>query len=217
LHYPYFELYRKQVIKQADMVLALLLRGDAFSREEKARNFAYYEQLTVRDSSLSACIQSAVAAKVGQMDLAYDYLGEAALIDLDDLQHNTRDGLHIASLAGAWLALVLGFGGMRDHGGDGEGARGLTFAPRLPAAITRLSIRLVYRGRRLRVSFNSQEATYELARGEALELEHHEERFTLETGRPQTRPIPPMEAGPAPTQPPGREPLRPRVKLAQSE
>jgi alpha,alpha-trehalose phosphorylase len=98
LHFPYFDLYRKQVVKQADLVLALHLRGDAFSAEQKARNFAYYEALTVRDSSLSACTQAVIAAEVGHLELAYDYFAEAALMDLDDLEHNTRDGLHIASL-----------------------------------------------------------------------------------------------------------------------
>ena len=96
LHFPYFDLYRKQVVKQADLVLAMHLRGDAFTDEEKARNFAYYEALTVRDSSLSACTQAVIAAEVGHLGLAYDYLAEAALMDLDDLEHNTRDGLHVA-------------------------------------------------------------------------------------------------------------------------
>ena len=100
---------------------------------QKARNFAYYEALTVRDSSLSACTQAVIAAEVGHLDLAYDYFAEAALMDLDDLEHNTRDGLHIASLAGAWIAAVAGFGGMRDHGGR------LSFAPRLPPALSRLA------------------------------------------------------------------------------
>ena len=109
-------------------MLALHWRGDAFTDEEKARDFAYYEALTVRDSSLSACTQAVIAAEVGHLELAYDYFAEAALMDLHDLEHNTRDGLHIASLAGAWIAAVAGFGGMRDH--DGE----LTFAPRLPPA-----------------------------------------------------------------------------------
>ena len=95
-------------------MLALHLRGDAFTAEQKARNFDYYEPLTVRDSSLSACTQAVIAAEVGHLELAYDYFGEAALIDLDDLEQNTRDGLHIASLAGAWIAAVAGFGGMRD-------------------------------------------------------------------------------------------------------
>ncbi len=107
-------------------MLAMHLCGDAFTDEEKARNFAYYEPLTVRDSSLSACTQAVIAAEVGHLDLAYDYFAEAALMDLDDLEHNTRDGVHIASLAGAWIAAVAGFGGMRDH--DGE----LSFTPRLP-------------------------------------------------------------------------------------
>ena len=113
LHFPYFQLYRKQVVKQADLVLAMYLRPDAFSAEQKAANFAYYEPLTVRDSSLSACVQGVMAAEVGQLDLAHDYLAEAALMDLRDVEHNTSDGLHMASLAGAWLALVAGFGGLR--------------------------------------------------------------------------------------------------------
>src|SRR5205823_3264639 len=154
LHFPYFDLYRKQVVKQADLVLAMHLRGDAFSDEEKARNFDYYERLTVRDSSLSACGQAVVAAEVGHLELAYDYFGEAALIDLDDLQHNTRDGLHTASLAGTWIAAVAGFGGMRDHGGA------LSFRPRLPPELTRLAFGLSFRGRQLRVEIDQARATY---------------------------------------------------------
>ena len=126
LHFPYFDLYRKQVVKQADLVLAMHLCGSAFTAEQKARNFDYYERLTVRDSSLSACTQAAIAAEIGHLDLAYDYLGEAALMDLRDLEHNTRDGVHIASLAGTWVALVSGFGGLRDADGT------FSFAPRLP-------------------------------------------------------------------------------------
>ncbi len=117
LNYPYFDLYRKQVVKQADLVLAMHLRGDAFSPDAKARNFTYYEALTVRDSSLSACPQAVLAAEVGHLDLAYDYFAEAALADVQDLHHNVRNGLHIASLAGAWIVAVAGFGGMRDHDG----------------------------------------------------------------------------------------------------
>ena len=127
LHFPYFELYRKQVVKQADLVLAMHLSGDAFTAEQKAANFDYYERLTVRDSSLSACTQAAIAAEVGHLDLALDYLREAALMDLGDLEHNTRDGVHIASLAGTWVALVSGFGGLRF--GDANGT--LSFTPRL--------------------------------------------------------------------------------------
>ena len=113
LHFPYFDLYRKQVVKQADLVLALFVCGDAFSPEEKARDFEYYERLTVRDSSLSAGTQAVVAAEVGHLELAYDYFAEAARMDLDDLEHNTRDGIHIASVAGTCIAAIAGFGGLR--------------------------------------------------------------------------------------------------------
>ena len=109
LNYPYFDLYRKQVVKQADLVMAMYLCPDAFTAEQKARNFDYYEPLTVRDSSLSACTQAVMAAEVGHLDLAFDYLGEAALMDLRDLAHNTGDGVHIASLAGAWIGRACGF------------------------------------------------------------------------------------------------------------
>ncbi len=202
LHYPYFDLYRKQVVKQADLVLAMHVRGDAFTDEQKARNFAYYEQLTVRDSSLSACTQAVLAAEVGHMELAYDYFAEAALMDLDDLEHNTRDGVHIASLAGTWIAAVAGFGGMRDH--DGE----LSFMPGLPEAITGLKFRLSFRGRRLRVEVRHDQATYSLLDGPPLEITHHGERATIGADKPLVRPIPRAPARDRPHQPAGREPVR---------
>jgi alpha,alpha-trehalose phosphorylase len=208
LHFPYFDLYRKQVVKQADLVLALFVCGDAFTPEEKERDFRYYEALTVRDSSLSACTQSVVAAEVGHLDLAYDYFAEAALMDLDDLEHNTADGIHIASVAGTWIAAVAGLGGMRDHGGR------LSFKPRLPGAITRLCFRLVFQDRRLVVDVNHDEARYELIEGEQLELEHHGESVTVSSESPVSLPIPEL-ADPRPVQqPPGREPThrRPRVR-----
>jgi len=202
LHFPYFDLYRKQVVKQADLVLALHWRGDAFTDEEKARDFAYYEALTVRDSSLSACTQAVIAAEVGHLELAYDYFGEAALMDLYDLEHNTRDGVHIASLAGAWIAAVAGFGGMRDH--DGE----ITFAPRLPQRLERLRFRLLVRGRRLEVEATKTEAAYRLLEGEPLQISHHARKIIVSTGETVTKPIPPPSERDTPTQPAGRAPAR---------
>ena len=201
LHFPYFDLYRKQVVKQADLVLAMYLCPDAFTAEEKARNFDYYEALTVRDSSLSACTQAVMAAEVGQVGLAFDYLGEAALMDLRDLEHNTRDGVHIASLAGAWIALVGGFGGLRHRHGT------VAFAPRLPQALSRLAFTILIRGRRLRVEATHTAATYHLADGKPLEILHHGEKVQLSPGHPKVRPIQAEPARPRPTQPPGREPL----------
>ena len=175
LHFPYFDLYRKQVVKQADLVLAMHWRGDAFTDEEKARNFAYYEKRTVRDSSLSAATQAVLAAEVGHLSLAHDYIAEAALVDLRDFTQNTRDGVHIASLSGAWLGLVAGLGGMRDHGGQ------LSFAPRLPGRIDRLVFSVHWRGLRLRVSCSA-------ARGD-LQSARHRHPGTAPLRSPGTGPV----------------------------
>ncbi|MFD0688540.1 glycoside hydrolase family 65 protein [Actinomadura fibrosa] len=204
LNFPYFDLYRKQVVKQADLVLALHLCGEAFTEEQKIRDFDYYEALTVRDSSLSAQTQAVVAAEVGQLELAHDYLGETALMDLHDLNRNTRDGLHIASMAGAWSGLVAGFGGMRADGGR------LRFAPRLPGGISRLAFRMRYRGNRLKVSVTADTATYELLEGPGLKLWHHNEEVTL-ADEPAELPIEPIQQRPAPAQPAGREPAPRRI------
>jgi alpha,alpha-trehalose phosphorylase len=202
LHFPYFDLYRKQVVKQADLVLALHLCGDYFSDEAKARDFEYYERLTVRDSSLSACTQAVIAAEVGHLELAYDYFAEAALIDLENLEHNTRDGIHIASVAGVWIAAVAGFGGMRDHSGS------LSFAPRLPAELTCLRFRLSPRQRTLRVEVRHHQASYTLVGGDPLEITHHGQRVTVGVGGPLVLPIPAAPIRRPPTQPRGRAPSR---------
>jgi alpha,alpha-trehalose phosphorylase len=184
-------------------VLALHWRGDAFTDEEKARNFAYYEALTVRDSSLSACTQAVVAAEVGHLELAYDYFGEAALMDLHDLAKNTADGIHIASLAGAWLVVAAGFGGMRDHGGV------LSFAPRLPSRLQRLAFGLIFLGTRLRVEVRETDASYMVIDGPPLEIVHHRKAITVSAEEARTEPIPPLAVNAlAPTQPHSRAPRR---------
>jgi alpha,alpha-trehalose phosphorylase len=199
LHFPYFDLYRKQVVKQPDLVLAMHLRGDAFTHEQKERNFRYYERLTVRDSSLSACTEAVIAAEVGLLGLALDYTLDAALVDLEDRQHNVRDGLHIASLAGAWTALVEGFGGMRAEEGR------LAFSPRLPDRIARLTFTVVRRGCPLRVEVGRRTARYRLLAEAALELAHHGAPFTLRGGESVEREIPPAPEVEPVEQPPGRE------------
>jgi alpha,alpha-trehalose phosphorylase len=202
LHFPYFDLYRRQVVKQADLVLAMHLRDDAFTPEQKARNFAYYEALTVRDSSLSAITQAVVAAEVGHLDLAYDYLAEVAQMDLYDLAHNTRNGLHMASLAGAWTVLVAGFGGLRARGGQPA------FAPRLPNGISRLAFNLWYRRRNLCVTATRGQVLYELKDGEPITILHYGEEAVVSAEEPLKLPIPPLPSRPRPRQPTGREPAR---------
>jgi len=205
LHYPYFQLYRKQVVKQADVVLAMQLRPDSFTPEEKLRNFNYYDALTVRDSSLSPATQSVLAAEVGHLSLAYDYLAEAAFMDLQDREHNTKDGLHIASLAGAWTALVGGFGGMRVREGR------LCFSPKLPPGIVGLSFRLRYRGRILLVSIHDHTATYSLLAGDPLDVTHHGQPVTI-TDKELVLDTPMPVQLPPPSQPPGRVPQSHRAR-----
>nr|WP_296068401.1 glycoside hydrolase family 65 protein [uncultured Actinoplanes sp.] len=198
---PYFDLYRRQVIKQADLVLAMHWCGDRFTAEEKVRNVDYYERRTVRDSSLSACTQAVMAAEVGQLELAHDYAVEAASVDLRDLNHNTRDGLHMASLAGAWIALVGGFGGLRDYCGE------LWLDPALPPGIDRLRFAIRWCGSRLRVSVTHEEVTYMVGEG-SVPLRHAGEPLEVKAGEPITVRITPRVAPlPRPPQPAGRRPI----------
>jgi trehalose/maltose hydrolase-like predicted phosphorylase len=203
MHAPYVTLYRSQVVKQADLVLAMQRFGDRFTLEQKARNFDYYERRTVRDSSLSACTQAVLAAEVGQLELAHDYTYEAALMDIADLHRNTGDGLHVASLAGAWTALVAGFGGLRERDGV------LTFDPALPAELSRLAFTVQWHGRRVRVEVRRSKVTYSLD-GEGpgeLTLRHAGEELRLTTNDPVTKTVAPRKALlPRPAQPVGREP-----------
>ncbi|MGZ5394307.1 MAG: glycosyl hydrolase family 65 protein, partial [Mycobacterium sp.] len=204
LHEPYVRLYPAQVIKQADVVLAMHWQSHAFTPEQKARNVDYYERRTTRDSSLSACTQAVMCADVGHLELAHDYAYEAALIDLRDLHHNTRDGLHMASLAGGWTALVSGFGGLRDDDGV------LSLDPHLPSGITRLRFRLRWRGFRLTVDVNHEEVTYVVRDGPhtSLTIRHAGEDLELNTKQASTVAIHPRETLlPEPQQPLGRKPL----------
>jgi alpha,alpha-trehalose phosphorylase len=207
LNEPYVRLYPAQVIKQADLVLAMHWQGHAFTLEQKARNVDYYERRTTRDSSLSACTQAVMCAEVGHMELAHEYAHEAALIDLRDLHHNTRDGLHMASLAGAWTALVAGFGGLRDD----EGL--LSLDPQLPDGILQLRFRLRWRNFRLTVDVCHDDVTYTLRDGpdSSIQIRHAGKDLVLDSDQPTTVAIQRREPLlPTPQQPPGREPLRRR-------
>ncbi|AFP38042.1 glycoside hydrolase family 65 protein [Mycolicibacterium smegmatis] len=204
---PYVRLYPAQVLKQADLVLAMQWQSHAFTPEQKARNVDYYERRTTRDSSLSACTQAVMCADVGHLALAHDYTYEAAMIDLRDLHRNTRDGLHMASLAGAWTALVAGFGGLRDDEGI------LSLDPHLPDGISCLRFRLRWKGFRVTVQANHSDVTYTVRDGPdgTLAIRHAGEELVLSTSEPTTVAIRPRHPLlPVPPQPPGREPLRRR-------
>jgi len=149
LHYHPLVIYRFQVLKQADVVLALFLQGEHFTAEEKRADFEYYEPITTGDSSLSAVVQSIIAAEVGYHDLALQHFHDGLFLDLADLSRNTSEGVHVASAGGVWNSLVYGFGGMRDHGGV------ITFDPRLPESWTALTFRLTIRATRMLVTVRS--------------------------------------------------------------
>jgi alpha,alpha-trehalose phosphorylase len=205
LHAPYFQLYRRQVIKQADLVLAMHWCPEDFTAEQKARNVDYYERITTRDSSLSACTQAVMCAEVGHLELAHDYAWEAALVDLRDLHANTRDGLHMASLAGAWSAIVEGFGGLRDHGSVPA------LAPRLPDGITGLRFRLRHSGLRLLVEADHSTVRVSLRDGTdaRLSILLYGEAVELAAGESVNRPVAELKPLlPQPQQPPGYAPDR---------
>jgi len=178
LHYHPLNLYRHQVIKQADTVLALFLLGNEFSAEEKKCNFDYYDPLTTGDSSLSVCIQSIVAAEIGYADKAYEYFDYALSMDLADVAGNVKDGVHIASTGGTWMAAVYGFGGFRDYAGN------FSFRPRLPKQWRRLAFPLTLRGQLLDVEITHEGTTYALQDGEGLTIRHEDWDLHLKPNEP---------------------------------
>ena len=171
-------IYRHQVIKQADVVLAMFLLGNMFTDKQKKRNFEYYDPLTTGDSSLSACIQSIIAAEVGANEKAMGYARYAVLMDLADVGGNMAEGCHIASMGGTWMVAVYGFAGMRDY--DGR----ITFEPRLPKYIETLRFSLQIRGQKLKVQITNKEAVYLLEKGIQLEIYHQGKSYLVEESQP---------------------------------
>jgi alpha,alpha-trehalose phosphorylase len=192
LHHHPLVIYRFQVLKQADIVLAMFLLGDQFSDEQKVRNFDYYDRLTTGDSSLSACVQSIIAAEVGRDQEALEYFGHALLIDLAEVGGDSPDGVHIASAAGVWSALVHGFGGVRNYDDA------LSFSPRLPRYWRSLDFSLRFRGRQLRVRLTPTDETYVVESGDPLAVTVRGVDTLLPTGEKVVLPAPPRRGGPPP-------------------
>jgi alpha,alpha-trehalose phosphorylase len=176
LHYHPLVIYRHQVLKQADIVLAMFLLGNEFSEEQKRRNFDYYDPRTTGDSSLSACVQSIIAAEIGRERQALEYFQYALLMDLGNVAGNASDGVHIASAAGVWSSLVFGFGGVRDF--DGR----LSFTPRLPRAWNELAFSLRFCGSQIRIRLTHDEESYLIDEGTPLEITIRGEPHLLSPG-----------------------------------
>jgi alpha,alpha-trehalose phosphorylase len=180
LHFHPLVIYRHQVIKQADVVLAMFLLSREFSPEQKKRNFDYYDPLTTGDSSLSASIQAILAFELGYEELGLRYLLDGLLMDLADASGNVKDGCHIASMGGTWMGAVYGLAGLRDGGGR------LSFNPQ--RRVRDLRFRLTVRGQRLAVAIEAGGVTYHLEQGEGLTVYHRDERLDLKPGEPVHRP-----------------------------
>ncbi|MFO1028473.1 MAG: glycosyl hydrolase family 65 protein [Acetobacteraceae bacterium] len=179
LYYHPLNIYRKQVIKQADIVLAMFLLGGRFSLETKRLNFMFYDPLTTGDSSLSSCIEAIVAAQIGEIDKAIEYGMAALLMDLADVGGNVKDGCHIAAMGGTWMMLAYGMAGMRDDDSI------LSFWPRrAPQDQAVLQFPLTHRGRILDVEIDTGTARYSLREGESMVIRHEAEKIELTSAEP---------------------------------
>jgi alpha,alpha-trehalose phosphorylase len=173
LYHP-LNLWRMQVVKQADVLLLMFVHGYRFSRELKAANYRYYEPKTNHGSSLSPCIHSIIASEIGLKEDAYRFFRQTALMDINDFKNNTGGGVHSACLGGCWMTVVNGFAGMRDA------PEGLEFHPVLPDAWTRYSFSLVYKGSRIRVTVTADGAAYERISGAPLMITSNGEKIYVE-------------------------------------
>ena len=174
-------IYRYQVIKQADLVLAMFLLGHEFAPNLKQRNFAFYDPITTGDSSLSACIQSIMAAEVGEKDKALEYARVATVMDLGDVAGNVKDGCHIAAMGGVWMIFVYGFAGLRDYGGQ------LCFWPALPDVLHCIRFQLQYQGQTLEVNVGQERTEYRLKHGTGLTIRHEKEEVKLSADNPSVQ------------------------------
>ncbi|NYT41961.1 glycoside hydrolase family 65 protein [Sphingomonas sp. R-74633] len=180
LHYHPMTLYRHQVSKQADLVLAMVLGGEEISLERKRRVFDHYEPITTHDSTLSASTFAILANEVGHQAQALDFFAETSLVDVDDRHGNTGHGVHMAALAGSWLALVWGFAGFRPYG------PALRFRPTCPASWAGYSFGLSWRGTLVRVEVVGEQVTYRVVSGPDIVIGHHDSEIALATGESWT-------------------------------
>jgi alpha,alpha-trehalose phosphorylase len=180
MFYHPLNIYRRQVIKQTDVILAMFLLGHEFSLEAKRRNFDFYDPLTTGDSSLSSCIEAILALEIGEYDKAVNYTRAALLMDLADVGGNVRDGCHIASMGGTWMVMIYGFAGLRDY--DGK----LSFRPqRPPEAQSFLRFPLKWRGKILDIEIGPESTIYSLREGDELVIRHDAEVIQLTRGNPK--------------------------------
>jgi alpha,alpha-trehalose phosphorylase len=173
LHFHPLTIYRRQVLKQADLVLAMILQGERFTRKEKEINYDYYEPLTTHDSSLSTSAHAILAAELGRIGPAVAFFYRTARADLDDYQHNIADGVHTAAMAGSWLTIVFGFAGLRIKNGQ------LHFHPLLPRQWKSYRFGLRFNNTELKISVTETGTAYRRIAGDSLTVYDNGERRTV--------------------------------------
>lgn len=174
LHYHPMYLYRHQICKQADTVLAHFILEDAQDLETMKRSFAYYEKVTTHDSSLSTCIFSIMASRLGDTGKAYEYFGESAKLDLFNTHRNTKDGIHTANMGGTYMAMVYGFGGLRIKEG------GICLNPRIPEQWTGYTFRFLYKDASIEVKADQKGCIIRLLSGGPQKIRVFGQEYLLE-------------------------------------
>lgn len=164
LHYHPMVIYKHQVLKQADLILAMLLTPEYFTEEEKKVNFDYYEKINTHDSSLSECIHSIMANELGYDDMSYKFFTNTVNTDLYDLHNNVKNGVHIAAMAGSWQCIVFGFAGMRQIDGM------LSFNPRLNNDLDKIEFKITFKNRVIKVSIDKTCEKFELVNGDDIQI-----------------------------------------------
>lgn len=173
MHYHPLVIYRHQVCKQADLVLAEVLLSHKFSLEQKKMDYDFYEKLTTHDSSLSTCIFSIAACEIGYYDKAYEYFINTARMDLDNTHGNSKDGIHAANMAGTWMCLVNGFGGVKIYNDK------LSIAPYIPDHWEKYSFRINYRNRLIEITVDKKGTSYRLLEGDSITILEREMEILL--------------------------------------
>lgn len=174
LNYHPLTIYGHQVNKQADTVLAQFLFSKEFTQEQKERDYNYYEAISTHDSSLSRSIYGMMASDLNDLEKAYGYFMDTALMDITDMQGNTKDGVHTANMGGTWMSIVYGFGGLRIADDT------LHLSPKLPKQWNELSFKVQFKGRTIKVTIHPDGAEYDLLEGEPLEIKQFGEKKVIQ-------------------------------------
>jgi len=175
LYYHPLTIYRYQILKQADVVLAHLLLEEYADYEKMKNSYEYYEKITTHDSSLSYCIYGIMANRFNMVDKAYDYFNQSVLLDLHDTHRNTKDGLHLANIGGTVLSVIQGFAGLRLNGGN------LYFRPSVPSQWEGYSFKISFRNCLVEIDVR-REILIKLLEGEYLNLFIYDKEYKLKKG-----------------------------------